>query len=1065
MASGNVIYKYLYTYGNASAGEISGIKIEWSYGTITNNGTNATTTINTSLYIHRDSYAVTETTFKGRLGFVTGTDRQPTDAESNGYEKYVAVFTDWVLLNSYSRSVTWPANEDLTVYLWGREECSNGNNKLDYMDIPTSYWSQSYNGSVYSTSGSRSFTIPKQTTACGAPTSISLSRNSSGSIVKPTDTVKISWSGASSGVSNTIATYQVYLRVSSEGSAPSTGTYTYTKNVDVTNGTTSGSTTIDVSGLTRGHKIVAGVVTRGTAGSSFYSGIKTGGSVTVNSLPGAPSGSDKTVSSTTSSTTLVVSAGSDSNGQSTSLYYSTSSTGSKTAFTSNSTSLSLPSTSNAFYFWTYDGLEYSSYTTITITKNNKKSISLSHTSTPTVATINNLNSPWDSTDGQNVSVKALSLTATTSDINSYKFKIQYGNNYSQEYSDSSFNNTTGKLTISDIRSLIGTNKIYRIVVVGNDGIEDTDPAYYDTVNNKTLGIAPFPQILDLYNDFDCNNYTYSNSNYSTMGKFYNKVSIKFNYDSFYDSLLNGTCNLIPGSASKIPASSVIWSKSSTNYFFCNIECPSNLATKTGNNNIQYKFEINFTTTYGETQTTSDYLIQSQGVNLGFEDASLVVNPFGNSDGNIVKQELAFQIDGIEDFDLDSLPVVFQIEQNGQKSNIDIFIIEKEYSPELSAIKAKLNVSEALFNFLTIDLGLSTESDYKYNLIATTRNIFGKEVVNTIEEAFNFAFINAPEPYGDGMETEFITSNNIELNNSTPIYETMELKFNPTIQVRNSSDIEWTLYINRGSANQSSFNPNTVNWTTYASGRFSPGIIPSFGAFKQVEFEQMNISHIVGEITQDAINNFKFVITQNGKRLTKDKENFDIITTTGYPSKRFVAPEIEENSATYDSVNKKIEIVLSLKDQGHTDLDYTDDEIKLIITSKGEELSLDRDEFTINSEGKTVYTFDYEEFTDSFITCETEVIMGKDLSDYGKGILTKSTKTAVFAIYNVSPTVAYRPNRLGINTAKPIEASILDIWPSFTNNKIIIHKAGSEDCIIIDLETNSISGLTINGGTW
>ena len=211
-------------------------------------------------------------------------------------------------------------------------------------------------------------------TKCGAPTSVTAS-----GIVTPNGTFTVSWSGASAGTSNSITGYRVYYTISSSGTAPTTSTTTYK---DITSSSTSGSTTISLSNATRNYKVVCGVVTKGSAGSSYYSSIKTGGSVTINSLPAAPAVSvDKTTipSTTGAKATFTITAGSDVNtSQTKTLYYSTSSSGTKTKITSPWSVY----TGGTYYFWTSDGLEFSSsYTSKTITKNTAPTISASYAPT------------------------------------------------------------------------------------------------------------------------------------------------------------------------------------------------------------------------------------------------------------------------------------------------------------------------------------------------------------------------------------------------------------------------------------------------------------------------------------------------------------------------------------------------------------------------------------------------------------------------------------------------------------------------------------------------------------
>ena len=261
--------------GRNPSSEIQQLRLVYSNTSITVSGTTASTTVNATLSVKRDSYGPT-------FGF-TGACYITINGNKKTANYTDTVDNSWRTVMSHSVRVSYTASDSKTISLGAGFDMSSASSKLKGLVLPAS----NYAYGTGTQSGSLTLTLPKQVTACGAPTTVTLERNSgSGSIILPNETIKISWSGASSGTSNTIATYQVYYRITSDGSAPTASTYTGTKNVDVTNGTTSGSTTITLSGATRGYTVVAGVITRGTAGSSYYSGIKTGGSLKVNSLPG-----------------------------------------------------------------------------------------------------------------------------------------------------------------------------------------------------------------------------------------------------------------------------------------------------------------------------------------------------------------------------------------------------------------------------------------------------------------------------------------------------------------------------------------------------------------------------------------------------------------------------------------------------------------------------------------------------------------------------------------------------------------------------------------------------------
>ena len=352
--------------------EIQQLRLVYSNTSITVSGTTASTTVNATLSVKRDSYGPTHGFTAACYITINGNKKTANYTDT--------VDTSWRTVMSHSVSVSYTASDSKTISLGAGFDMSSASSKLKGLVLPAS----NYAYGTGTQSGSLTLTLPKQVTACSAPTTVTLERNSgSGPIILPNETIKISWSGASSGTSNTITTYQVYYRITSDGSAPTTSTYTGTKNVNVTDGTTSGSTTITLSGATRGYTVVAGVVTRGTAGSSYYSGIKTGGSLKVNSLPGTPSvtPSATTVRSTGNDISFTVTAGSDPDEQTRTLYYSRTLEGTKTEFMSP-VSLSISSGNNSVYFYTYDGMEYSSATEKTISINTKPVIeSISTTKT------------------------------------------------------------------------------------------------------------------------------------------------------------------------------------------------------------------------------------------------------------------------------------------------------------------------------------------------------------------------------------------------------------------------------------------------------------------------------------------------------------------------------------------------------------------------------------------------------------------------------------------------------------------------------------------------------------
>lgn len=343
--------------------EIQNLRLDFSNGSISVSGTTASTVVSASLWVRRDSYGTSWNQTAACYITINGNKKtynkywESGDPLNSTYKKVM----------DHSVTVSWSASTSKTINLAAGFDMSS-NAKLAGLVLPAS----SYSLGTASQSGSLSMTFPKQVTALGAPTSLSLTRNSGGSITLPNDTITISWSGASNGSSNSIINYQVYYLISSNGVPPNESYYTNTVNVPVSTGATSGSVQMTISNATRGYIITAAVKAFGTGGVAYCSSLKTGGWLTVNRLPGEPSvsASASTVKSTGNRVTFWASPGGDSDGQAVYTYYSRSSDGPKNHF-SGSVELDIYNGNNAAYFYSYDGLEYSAPRTLWIGINDR----------------------------------------------------------------------------------------------------------------------------------------------------------------------------------------------------------------------------------------------------------------------------------------------------------------------------------------------------------------------------------------------------------------------------------------------------------------------------------------------------------------------------------------------------------------------------------------------------------------------------------------------------------------------------------------------------------------------
>ena len=411
-------------------------------------------------------------------------------------------------------------------------------------------------------------------TACGAPTSVWTN-----DIITPDGTFTVSWSGATAGNANAIKGYDIYYHITSAGSVPTTSAYTGMVQVDLTS--TFGSKEIEVKGATRGYKIACGIVTRGDAGAAYYSGMKTGGSVTINTLPNPPTVSASTTLITSSSKGAYLTAtpgASNDAGQTSSVYYSTSANGNKSEYTNSIIANPDEGKSVTYYFWTYDGLEYSSSISKTIIKNSKPTVSLGVSGTSLKSSNNNTGFSY---------ITSPTVTATKGDDgqssgNKYTFKLKYGTNPDNLNSIKTYSaQSSNTLKISEIRDVIGVNKYYKFSVIRNDGIENSE----EVTANNIYYITPMPEIINFYNIDEAK--TVAPESY-----FSKKVCIYVNNDEGYNSIKLLADNTEFGIETKLSIS-----PNNSNQNFANYDCSSLASAQ------EYSFKIKFISSTGYSITT------------------------------------------------------------------------------------------------------------------------------------------------------------------------------------------------------------------------------------------------------------------------------------------------------------------------------------------------------------------------------------------------------------------------------------------------------------------------------
>lgn len=954
-------------------------------------------------------------------GPATGTSKQGSSITSGTWS--VSGITASSQQKTFSTSVISSLSKGATYYLW----------------LTSDVLFQAYSGSSYY-GGSINYT---NYTACSAPTTVTAS-----GIVAPSGTFTVSWSGASGGTNNAISSYQIYWKVSSDGSAPTTSSYTGTKNIASTS--TSGSTSITLSSAQRGYKVVCGIVTQGSAGASHYSGIKTGGSVKINLLPAKPTvvSTNTTVVSTSGTEVIFnVMAGSDSDGQNRTLYYATSSTGSKTKFTSP-----LSKTLNAattYYFYTYDGIEYSSATPISITLNTKPVINNIEVNTISTYTALNSNGIDGYQKGYADAIQpkitankggTLKIMVEMSGSNSTTSTTSYDYTYTlPDYNLTSYDNVI--LNTYDINTAAvnkfseeirqSTNIKWRLKFILTDGIDDSDAKYFPA-GGYFYAIAHAPLLLDSYNQFDNKNIEDTKER-----EIWREVRMKF-YNDTSTSIVSVTAT-----ANNAPLSTTFATSVSGNNRYVDITLPDNIASKA---------TINITASLTNASSSivkkvSCTVTETPAPNMGpLTHAGTIIYPF--TDTGTYQISMAWPFGNYKDINTaliayncstninESIKFVHASDTSGNNSVVKVLT----WSKNSNTIAATLNGSTAYGwkNELgQNELGYDTYAGQKtYYCQIQITNRFGKTYTSDPESGgwlsriFDFnekaqdlviQSIQWATSNTDSTEWKSFTTGS----NGNAAQEGMYFKFNLKFNLFTKEAI--TVQLKRKINNEESISisktyPSGSSELTYASNRTA---------------KTNTVSLIYGPVG---------TISDIEKRVW----SFQIINTRGTTESagvemkvlKQVAPDIDFTSCSvnYNSDNQKYEISYSFKqtDSGGGSItnylyDYdkkTNLTAQLSKPSSGQIWSNTVDSNVTNWEVKSVCV--------KSVSTVTGLISS-----------TKEYYSNYIIVYKVSPTVAYRKNQLGINTDSPDSEYIIDIRPTSGYKRIRLYD-GLSDIIELDL---------------
>ena len=563
-----------------------------------------------------------------------------------------------------------------------------------------------------------------EVTASDAPEVTAVTTNSistsSGQIYKPTDSVSVAWNAGSSGTNNPLTGYNAYLRY---GSAPTTSTYDLIK----TN-LTSTSTSFDISGAARGTSVYVGVRALGSGGNGQ---IKTKQIGVINSLPGAPSfTASGSVLNSNNKITYTVTAGTDGNSQTLTLYYSLNNSG-KQKFTSpleiSASTSGVVSGSNSIVFYTYDTKEYSAASnTHSFTATFAPvigNVTMNHTS---IADMSNSTSSL-------ASGAKITFTMSSGTPKTVKLYVRSGSSTSLSgngtlVSESLYSYNESSQTI-DIPSIVAITSItaghyYQFAFKVNDGSADSELTAWQSYKRKPL--VPRVPTYSSYNN-------HAKSDYGATAK-----------SNYYKDLvtINFTC---PTAASgyakieKVVITATYGSSSkdySNNYGVTSLE----MDLKQVNPNVSTTFKFKVTDMAGQT-ATADIKVNSAILTL-IKSSELA---FGGNSVNVSNENLK-PMTNTEDFKVahpiaqasgtQTIVYKYNIKVGNQSRNLT----SSEYSidPSSTTDQLVIMIPAATINSIANELATDTNSAFDTVITVTAADGFNlTKTLNSIIFKVNF----------------------------------------------------------------------------------------------------------------------------------------------------------------------------------------------------------------------------------------------------------------------------------------------------------------------------------------
>lgn len=855
-------------------------------------------------------------------------------------------------------------------------------------------------------------------------------------IIKP-GSLRVNWSGATGGTDNAIKNYTVYWLVSpTNGELPTTSRYSGKKT------TLDSFCSITIPESYRGQYISVRVQSNATYNNPISSDYIRR---SVNSLPSKPTTSGSVVvSSTTPSAMIEVSPGKANFGSSsTEVHYATSITGKKNKA---GNSVSVPR-GNTYYFWTWDGLEYSSsYSIATVTANIPPNIKVALDGNPVTST-NSSYSEKNIIEDINFKISELNKSCY------YSLNIYNKDNILLKTWKNDVWITTETSVSLNARSIGLPSGEYYFSFSCRDDLESGNTKRFPEKSASYYYIPPLPTFSSntTYNQFSDGNVP-KNIPGANSTDFYQKLRFA---SSHYDSYLydNGIFRLDTGSNETISYTVAKKKDSNTSptKIFYDVTITSDL--------VPGQF-YDFFPTLQLSGLTSSALVSRRRTPVldptPSSGSTLYIKPFTDgwnmaenkpdtsskkisiSKGSFVGSTLD---DGFYNYyNIDENSEWWEsviITPDGKELNVTDLVKGGALSGDYYEREFKITGSED-----------KDTSEPKSDFFDILPNRFSKTGVltcvlkNTIKNRFGQTISRQSSIVTlDFNENPEIISLVREGNNNLYLYEDYKLRLTYTIKTFSYNKIiRYSCLINR---------KDGKGFVSYGNERDiqDDNPIPKFGIGRILT---NTIEVTIGEIQQSGECYFNMIFYDGNSTIYNTKKAISCQRI------KFIPPTISFEKATYNKEGTNsysVNCQYFISDYGY-DLKQLNDKI----------FSINKEILTFNlstesvtpSTGDAVFHLDNEivDFKIGRLTLTTTII-------YNGQSITKISTSNDIIIYGITPTVAYRQNHLGINTSTLQDDSILTIAPTSERKIIYLQKYGSTDTFKINLATGALEGFIFN----